>query len=314
MTDTNYSDQEFPSAACIVDYLRCSVTFATPQDLLSAVNGFIDKVENHEVDCISGIVRIKNGFKNILVWEKIDDYGYVDLEMNVIFTNKSRTESQLVEIRFLLNFLLHAKKLGHKYYEIKRKDGQVNAVGNIMYNEYNNYDKYSLKIETVIQEDNPNELAKQLLLRPNCILSMLHFANNIEDTFVPYLYLVGGSYSLKMFKLFYECLLHFGEVLLDETKPKNCNVGCYSDSNNPNKYTGSDFDEKAIKYKLFIRKYLNFTLGNGEAVHNSTFVKLKRIMFENNPSIIKLIAIALFDFCFVVFFLLTVFTVGSKIG
>ena len=238
------------------------------------MNELIEKVENNEVECISKIVRIKNGFENIQSWEKIDDYGYVDLKMNVIFNNKTKTQSQLVEIQFLLHFLLHAKKLGHKYYAIKRKDSQINAVGNIMYNEYNNYEKYSLKIETVVKEDNPNELAIQLFLRPNCIFSMIYFVHNIQFTFAPYLHLVGISNSMKMYKLFYECLLHFGEVLLNEKKPENYNVGCYSDSNNPNKYSESDCHKKPLKYKLFLQKYLNFTLGTGEAISSSTFVKL----------------------------------------
>ena len=68
--------------------------------------------------------------------------GYVDLKMTVIFKNKNKTQSQLVEIQFVLNFLLEAKKFGHTYCAIERKDCQINAVGNIMHNEYNNYDTY----------------------------------------------------------------------------------------------------------------------------------------------------------------------------
>ena len=83
----------------------------------------------------------------------------------------------------------------------------------------------------------------------------------------PLLYYVGRKNSLKMFSLFLDCLFHFGEVLLNENKPNNCNIGCYND------YEYKTMDDIVGKHKLFIQKYLNFSLGGKECINEDAFVK-----------------------------------------
>ena len=261
ISDTDYSISEFPSGACILDYLRCSITFKTPKHLLDGVEYVIDKIESNKIKSLSKILRIKNGFKNILKWNSnsLSDYNYVDLKMNVIFNNKFNTESQIVEIQFLLDFLLKAKKLGHKYYGIKRKDVEIHSVNNIMENTNNNYNRYKSKILEIIKDNNVSQLTIHLFLRPNCILSMF---NDYHRS--PYLYSIGKTRSLKLFELFLDCLFHFGEVLLNEKKPFRCNNGCYEKFNNN--------DDILLKHKLFIQKYFNFTFGD-EPSASTCFVK-----------------------------------------
>ena len=263
MTDTDYSKEDFPSGACILDYLRCSITFKTPKELLDAVEFVIKEITNNKISSISKILRIKNGFNSILKWnsEKISDYNYVDLKMNVIFNNKDKTQSQIVELQFLLDFLLHAKKIGHKYYGIKRKDVQIHSVGNIMYNTNNDYSRYKGKILQIIRDGDINSLGKHLFLRPNCVLSMINDKNG------PYLRDIGKTGSIKMYKLFLDCIFHFGEILLNEKKPLNYDAGCYKN------FHKSKINDYVSNHKIFVQKYFNFTLGDGPCITPFEFVK-----------------------------------------
>ena len=270
-TDTDYSDEQFPNGACIVDYLRCSITFKTPKELLTTLNTFINKIENGEGKAFAKILRIKNGFKNTLKWtpKNMSDYNYVDLKINVIFNNKHNTEAQLVELQFLLNFLLKAKKLGHKYYGIKRKDIQVLSVSNIMYDTYNDDVKYKRKILGLIEDGNLNQLSRHLFLRPNCILSMI---NNEIPT--PLLYhVLHQPNSSKMKSFFLDCLFHFGEILLSEKKPLNYNTERYT-SIKKKIYNVRAYDKTREMYdKLYIQKYLNYSFGGGPLFDTKEFVK-----------------------------------------
>ena len=240
--------------------------------MLDAVEFTIKQISNNKIGSISKILRIKNGFNNILKWnsKKLSDYNYVDLKMNVTFHNKNKTQSQIVELQFLLDFLLHAKKIGHKYYGIKRKDVQIHSVCNIMYN-INNYDRYKSKILQIIKDKDIDQLGKHLFLRPNCILSM------ILSGLGPYLVEVGETGSIKMYELFLDCIFHFGEILLNEEKPQNYNVGCYKNYELSDKST---VDSCIANHKLFIQKYLNFSLGDSPCISHtgSGFVKLDRYM------------------------------------
>ena len=235
--------------------------------MLQSLNQFIDEIESNKIESITKILRIKNGFSSILNWndKNIEDCNYVDLKMNVIFCNKNKTESQIVELQFLLDFLLKAKKMGHKYYGIKRKKIQVESINNIISNTYNNYSKYKNKILSLTKDSNTiNQLALHLFLSPNCIFSMIGekgpFLSNINNP--------------KMYNLFLDCLFHFGEILLNEKKALTHNKGCY------NGYKSNRFDKMQDKInstvanqKLFITKYLNFSLGDEPCISHFEFVK-----------------------------------------
>ena len=259
--------------------MRCSVTFETPKELLDTLKYMIDEIENNKSESFSKILRIKNGFRNILKWNpnNLDDYGYVDLKINVIFNNPNKTEAQIVEIQFLLDFLLKAKKLGHKYYGIKRKDVQVHSVSNILYNSYNNHEKYKRKILEIIHDTNLTQLSMHLFLRPNCVFSIINNVSFEYPEFAPCLYkILYNCNSEKMSLLYLDCLFHFGEILLNEKKPLNYNVGRYSNSNsNSDNGDNDDHDENTIKVydKVYIQKYLNFSLGDAPCINDTDFVK-----------------------------------------
>ena len=275
------------------DYLRCSVTFSTAKGLLKRLNEFIDQVENKKRKSISKIVRIKNGFKNVSKWKTMNDANYLDVKINCIFNNKENTESQIVEIQFLLKSLLNAKKLGHKYYGIKRKNLFVNSINNVVYNSNNNYTKYQTKILSFISENNWNDLAKELFLKPNCILSMIKSRDSAYQH-APLLAVVGKHDATrdKMYKIFIHFLFHFGEIILNEKAPNEYNVNCYNDLNDPfdkchivnidqfkneeekNREKGIITLKKApIEHKVFLAKYFNFSMGSAPFVGERAFVK-----------------------------------------
>ena len=91
------------------DFLRCSVTFDTPGELLKNVESFIKAVEEKRSDlkCFSKVLRVKNGFKNIVSnWKSADDAEYADIKINLIMNNKDNTQAQIVEIQFLVCCIL----------------------------------------------------------------------------------------------------------------------------------------------------------------------------------------------------------------
>ena len=275
------------------DYLRCSVTFSDAKRLLKRLNEFIDQVEKKERESISKIVRIKNGFKNVSKWKTMNDANYLDVKINCIFNNKENTESQIVEIQFLLKSLLNAKKLGHKYYGIKRKNLFVNSINNVVYNSNNNYTKYQTKILSFISENNWNDLAKELFLKPNCVLSMIKSRDSAYQH-APFLAVVGirDLTGVKMYKIFIHFLYHFGEIILNEKAPNEYNVDCYKDLNDPfdkshivnidefqneeekNREKGIVIMKKPpIEHKLFLAKYFNFSMGSSPFVDEQSLVK-----------------------------------------
>ena len=142
--------------------------------MLDSVEHAIKQITTGEVEWISEILRIKSGFCDILKWQKLKDYNYVDLKMNVIFNNKKNTPvSQIVEIQFLLDFLLEAKKVGHKYYGIKRKEIQINSVNNGAYGAHINTD-IGVVLESICSLLDSNKYSKSKLIIRVGMTNRLH--------------------------------------------------------------------------------------------------------------------------------------------
>ena len=142
---SDYQDKEFPSVANIVDFMRFSVTFDNIESLLDGLNKFITDVNNGDNKYLSniflsknGILRIKNGFKNIInKWESYNDAEYCDIKINLIYKNNISNENSqqmIVEAQFLLKFLMKAKKMGHKLYSLIRQDEFISNIKNEVYN------------------------------------------------------------------------------------------------------------------------------------------------------------------------------------
>ena len=70
-------------------------------------------VNNKQSGCIKEILRIKNGFKNILNFKSFEDSQYCDIKFNVSIYNDHLDTCIIGEIQFLLKWQLYAKKLGY---------------------------------------------------------------------------------------------------------------------------------------------------------------------------------------------------------
>ena len=111
---SDYSESSFPQSACILDFLRFSVTFDSIEGMVKALNQFINDINENKIACLkpNGVLRIKNGFKDISTkWKSYKDAQYCDIKLNIIYYN-NKGETMLVEGQFLLKFLLTAKKMG----------------------------------------------------------------------------------------------------------------------------------------------------------------------------------------------------------
>ena len=260
------------------DFLRCSLKYETPEALLKDLNKFVEKVENNKVKCISKILRIKNGFKNILNWKSQNDCEYVDIKINALFNNQENNCSQIVEIQLLLNFLVTAKKMGHKFYTIKRKEMFIDSIDHLIYDNNNDYPNFQTKINTLINDNDISKLSKQLFFQPNIVLSL------INDNSEPLLATIGLTKQYRMYELFLNCLFHFGEMILNEREPNNISTIYSKDINNDGKlsdpYTDSSYNKNDfplndkyisidINNKLYLQKYFNFSHGGAPTCHST---------------------------------------------
>ena len=233
---TDYATEPFPTVACIVDFLRCSVTVSSAADMIKIMKQFIDTINQSKVNyntnddnketCIKDIVRIKNGFKNIRDWKGVNDCGYCDIKMNLIIYDEFTNISQIGEIQFLLNWLLKAKKIGHKLYGFARRSEFIDSVNNMIDND-NNYSKYKGKIQSLFTSSNTTNLTQQLIWKPNVVLSMICDKN--VDIPIPHLGIIlfgadmndldtKSNFNIKLVHIYYGCLIHFARYVLNDTQ------------------------------------------------------------------------------------------------
>ena len=135
---------------------------------------------------------------------------------------------------------------GHKYYGVKRRRLFIDSIDNIVYKNDNDYEKYKQKILSLTQNNNINEFAIQLFVKPSIIISM--FVKEHERDIL-LLYSICQSDNTKMILLFLDCLQHFGEIILGQ------------------KYNNNNDDSN-----LFFKKYFNFNQCEGMS-YTTRFVK-----------------------------------------
>ncbi len=112
--ETKYSGKKYPSSAHILDVIRCSITCKKPKDLINAINKFKDAINNSQT-CFAKIVRIKN------LYDKNNAYSYFDIKINAIIKDKKNQFKKIImEVQFLLDCIIKAKKSTHKAYGITR--------------------------------------------------------------------------------------------------------------------------------------------------------------------------------------------------
>eukprot|EP01083_Nonionella_stella_P047915 128311_1 len=113
--ESDYTQEAFPTSACILDLNRCSFVFADIATLLKGLQHFVNKVWCYQSGSIIGIVRIKNGFK-----EYIKTTQYADIKLNVLIRGESN--NIVGEVQFLLKTMESFKKRAHNLYSIEREE------------------------------------------------------------------------------------------------------------------------------------------------------------------------------------------------
>ena len=256
-SSTDYRIEKFPNASHILDFLRCSVTYPTMKHLLNGLNNFVLSIKNNYninddkkkgenyLSCIRKIVRIKNGFENISkYWKSCNDAEYCDIKLNVIYvSNEAPYKQMIVEIQFLLKFLLKAKKMGHKLYNIKRRKTFINNVTNQVYNIDCVESKFKNKINQMIENGDVNYFSKQLFLQANKIISIINFDG--VYTYYPIMETIGQTNNTKLFEIFLSNLYHFNYEILDK-------------NNNNNNYNNITNTNDSSQEKNLLSNYFNF--------------------------------------------------------
>eukprot|EP01083_Nonionella_stella_P064697 168888_1 len=128
--ETDYASYSFPSTAKILDFIRCSLTYSSPKQLIDGMNKLKTAAASQEY-AVNKILRIKNMFlehkrENNNEWNL---YQYADVKMNVLLQHNNK--SMIVEVQFLLDFMATAKSLGHGLYEISRNREFMNNVNKL---------------------------------------------------------------------------------------------------------------------------------------------------------------------------------------
>lgn len=263
---TDYSGRSFPNAACILDYLRCSITVASIKDMVVIVDSFVKKIESSTVNtgCVIDICRIKNGFGNCLKWSKLDDYSYVDVKLNVLIYDPITKLHQIAEVQFFPKFMLDAKKMGHKYYQIVRKQEYIQTIKNMMTND-GLQDRYSNKIKVFIDNNNYTQLTKQICSNYNLVLSMLSVPDGWH-TVIPHLAMISGK-NLKMKQFYFGALIHYNKHILGNLHRSELNDNKENKEKTENK---TNDDSKELKNPM--KGKAEFFLQNYLTIHKQRFL------------------------------------------
>ena len=113
---SDYRDEQFPSAAHVLDIIRCSLTFDDVESMLKGMNLFKERVESGEF-CVKEVVRVKNGFK---LEYTHDTATYTDIKFNVMVSIDGKDHDIIAEVQFLFQRMLEYKKIAHSLYSIER--------------------------------------------------------------------------------------------------------------------------------------------------------------------------------------------------
>ena len=198
------------------------VIFDNVDDLLNGLNKFVTDInKGNVISCLvpNGILRVRNGFNYILnYWRRPHHANYVDIILNIIYVNKNRDESMIIEARFLLPFLLKAHKMGHKYYTIMRQSPLINSIKNQVYEIDNNYSKYKDKILTLIHNHDSDGLMKQLFWKPNVVLSIIVDEDKYggHRLLFPEVVQQFGEINTRFILFFLNCLFFHSFLMLEE--------------------------------------------------------------------------------------------------
>ena len=77
--ENDYSNEAWPTSACVLDLNRCTLVFNDISTLLAGLEIFVKKVQYYQSGDIIKIVRDKNGWK-----EYLEEVQYADIKLNVL--------------------------------------------------------------------------------------------------------------------------------------------------------------------------------------------------------------------------------------
>ena len=120
--ENEYQEAVYPRAARLLDYVRCSVSFNTLEQLLTGYEGLMRYVQDGS-DSLE-LARVKNCFL-------AQTSGYRDIKVNVVYhaeTDPENPVSMICEVQLVLNQYLHEKKRSHKLYSILREQAFFDMV------------------------------------------------------------------------------------------------------------------------------------------------------------------------------------------
>jgi len=112
---SDYRDEQFPSAAHVLDIIRCSLTFDDVPTMLEGMDFFKQQIESGKF-CVNRVMRIKNGFMEY----KHDEATYTDIKFNVRVSVQGKEHDFIAEVQFLFRRMLEYKKIAHSLYSIER--------------------------------------------------------------------------------------------------------------------------------------------------------------------------------------------------
>ena len=208
--------------------------------------------------------------------------------------------------------------MGHKYYNLSRRVPFIQSVSNMVHNTDKDYEMYSNKIYNMITDNNINKLGKELLLKPNIVISII--ANRLGSD-VPLLSIIGSNENVKMFDFFLDFLLHYCNLLVFNV---NGNVNRIENDNiNSQSVVSSLFQNKKSTPNPFLKKYLNYNRLGYSIVDDDRFWGLSYL--SNTRSIESIMKLAEFgglnqindkdsySVCVYVLYVLYMYFVGSII-
>ena len=214
--------------------------------MLNGLNYLYQEIKiNKNGGCVTDILRIKNGLKQIVNWKSSKDCGYCDIKLNLLVYDASTNTSMIAEIQLLLDWLLKSKKIGHKCYAILRNKEFVENM-NRLYKDDCDLERYHSKILSLMEFKNAMSPTKyglihELIWQPHIILSM-----KTEDNFVLMHNQVGQS--IKVFQLYLSCVFNFAHNILGLDGDVDDDDSKEESSNHVNKPVGTQFLTKYLNY------------------------------------------------------------------
>eukprot|EP01083_Nonionella_stella_P099629 280124_1 len=113
-TETDYYAEEFPNSACLLDIVRCTVSFDDFDAMIRSIQLFEKTIASNET-CLKEIMRVKNGFTEY----QHTNPQYVDIKFNVRVNINGK--EVIGEVQFLLAKMARFKVKAHKFYNVTRK-------------------------------------------------------------------------------------------------------------------------------------------------------------------------------------------------